>query len=149
MYRCACSNNYTEPISALGHDYDDGVITRLPTNSSSGAKTYTCQRCDDQYTEVVMPSLDDDSLPMVGSGLSDSAAAPDEAFIDAENETTAAENTEVAAEDMAVVVSGLAEEPVVTELPQTSGVGFAGMTAVIACFSLAVFAVARFCGDKR
>lgn len=149
MYQCACGDNYTEPIPALGHDYDNGAITRPPTNSSSGVKTYTCRRCGNQYTEVVMPSLDDNSLPMIGSGVRDSAtAAVDEVSEDVESAITAAENTEVAAKE-AVVSSESVEEPVMTELPQTSDTGFTGMVAVIACFSLAVFAATRFCGDKR
>ncbi len=44
-----------EEIPALGHDYDDGVVTTEPTCTEDGVKTYTCERegCDHSYTEVV------------------------------------------------------------------------------------------------
>ena len=49
--------DYTDP---LGHDYDNGVITKQPTAMFDGVKTYTCQRCGDKYTEAI---------PAVGGNL--------------------------------------------------------------------------------
>ena len=48
-----CGRTIPDIIPALGHDYDDGVITTLPTETEKGIITYTCQRdgCGDTYTE--------------------------------------------------------------------------------------------------
>ena len=42
-------------IPALDHDYDDGVITNLPTCTGAGVKTFTCQNpgCGRSYIEDV------------------------------------------------------------------------------------------------
>lgn len=42
-----------EVISALGHQYDQGVITLQPTHDSEGVKTYTCTVCGDKKTETI------------------------------------------------------------------------------------------------
>ena len=45
-------HRYTNVLSALGHDLDDGVITKDPTCTLPGEKTFTCQRVDCSYTEI-------------------------------------------------------------------------------------------------
>lgn len=47
----------TEQLPALGHDYDEGVVTKQPTDRAMGRKTFTCQRCGDTRTETI-PRLD-------------------------------------------------------------------------------------------
>jgi len=42
-----------EEIPALGHRYDDGVVTTKPTCTETGIRTYTCATCGHTYTEVV------------------------------------------------------------------------------------------------
>lgn len=42
-------------LTALGHDYQS-QITRKPTATMTGLKTFICARCDDVYTEV-LPKL--------------------------------------------------------------------------------------------
>ncbi|MDY5625565.1 MAG: hypothetical protein SPF25_06545, partial [Eubacteriales bacterium] len=37
----------------LGHDYDDGVVTKEPTETETGIKTFTCKNCNATYTEVI------------------------------------------------------------------------------------------------
>lgn len=39
----------------LGHDYDAGTVTKEPTATETGIKTFTCKRegCDEKYTEVI------------------------------------------------------------------------------------------------
>ncbi len=53
-----------EVISALGHTYDEGVVTTEPTCTETGVMTYTCLRdgCDHSYTEVIPPNdhIDED-----------------------------------------------------------------------------------------
>ena len=42
-----------EVIPALGHAWDDGVITTAPTCENAGVKTFTCTRCKETKTEAV------------------------------------------------------------------------------------------------
>ena len=39
----------------LGHDYNAGTVTKEPTETETGIKTFTCQRpgCDEIYTETI------------------------------------------------------------------------------------------------
>lgn len=37
----------------LGHDYNDGVVTKNPTETETGIKTFTCKRCGAIYTETI------------------------------------------------------------------------------------------------
>ncbi|MBQ3192467.1 MAG: leucine-rich repeat protein [Oscillospiraceae bacterium] len=46
-----------EEIPALGHDWDEGVVTVEPTEETEGERTYTCERCGETRTEVI-PTLD-------------------------------------------------------------------------------------------
>ncbi|MBQ3182854.1 MAG: InlB B-repeat-containing protein, partial [Clostridia bacterium] len=49
-----CTHSYTETIDALGHDYDDGVVTTQPTCTTAGVKTYTCGNDSSHtYTETI------------------------------------------------------------------------------------------------
>lgn len=70
-YTCACGDSYTEKIPAKGHHFEDGIctdcgekdpdyhkhdyvedITKEPTCTEEGEKTYTCE-CGDSYTEKI------------------------------------------------------------------------------------------------
>ena len=42
-----------EVIPALGHAWDNGVITTAPTCENAGVKTFTCTRCKEAKTEAV------------------------------------------------------------------------------------------------
>ena len=52
-----CSNcdavKDAQAISALGHSWDEGVVTKAATCTATGEKTYTCSRCGDTYTETL------------------------------------------------------------------------------------------------
>ncbi len=43
-------------IAALGHAWDDGVVTVEPTETKEGVKTFTCTRCKETKTERI-PAL--------------------------------------------------------------------------------------------
>ena len=48
-----------EEIAALGHDWDEGVITKEAACTEAGVKTFTCTRCKETRTEAV-PALGHD-----------------------------------------------------------------------------------------
>lgn len=54
-----CGDTYTERIPAAGHQYDNGVVTKEPTETETGIMTYTCTVCGSSYTEVI-PMLNSD-----------------------------------------------------------------------------------------
>ena len=50
--RCGDSNIDTY-VDALGHDWDEGEVTKAPTCSEAGEKTFNCSRCDATKTEAI------------------------------------------------------------------------------------------------
>jgi len=40
-------------LDALGHDWDDGVVTTEPTEESDGVRTFTCKHCEATRTETI------------------------------------------------------------------------------------------------
>lgn len=48
-----CHITRQENIPALGHMWDEGVITREPSHAADGIKTYTCSRCHETKTEAI------------------------------------------------------------------------------------------------
>ena len=53
-YCSVCDYTTYEEIDALGHDYDDGVVTTEPTCTEKGEKTFTCANDKNHtYTEPV------------------------------------------------------------------------------------------------
>ena len=71
-------------IKATGHTWDDGVITKEPTDTESGVKTYTCTKCGDtkdengHYEKQEVAGWDEEKLVSVaicnGCGMEFSAA---------------------------------------------------------------------------
>ena len=59
---CGCEKNKSggEVIPALGHQYDEGVVTKEPKVGEKGIRTFTCQRCKETKTEEI-PALEDNS----------------------------------------------------------------------------------------
>ena len=43
----------TVTVEALGHDWDDGVVTTPATCTKEGVKTFTCSRCKETKTEAI------------------------------------------------------------------------------------------------
>ena len=53
-YVCACGSSYDEAVyPALGHDWDGGTVTKEPTATETGIRTYTCTRCNETKTEPI------------------------------------------------------------------------------------------------
>ena len=40
-------------VPALGHSWDEGVVTQQPTGSAEGVKTFTCTACGETRTEAI------------------------------------------------------------------------------------------------
>lgn len=57
-YTCArCGDSYTDSYTApLGHDWDEGTVTKEPTETEAGERTYICSRCGENKTEAI-PAL--------------------------------------------------------------------------------------------
>lgn len=54
LHMCFCGDSYIDTyVDALGHAWDDGVITVQPTDENTGEKTYTCSRCGLTRTEII------------------------------------------------------------------------------------------------
>ena len=53
-YVCACGSSYNEAVyPALGHDWDSGTVTKEPTATETGIRTYACTRCNETKTESI------------------------------------------------------------------------------------------------
>lgn len=56
LYVCQNDGSHTDKRDykkALGHDWDDGVVTTPATCTENGVKTYTCKRCKTTRTEPI------------------------------------------------------------------------------------------------
>ena len=53
-HTCACGDSYVDTyVDALGHAWDSGKVTKEPTETETGVKTFTCTRCGETRTEVI------------------------------------------------------------------------------------------------
>ena len=50
----------TVPDAALGHKWDNGVVTKAPTTTETGEMTYTCTVCKETKTEILPVVSEDD-----------------------------------------------------------------------------------------
>ena len=50
---CGLALTAQKEVAALGHSYDNGVVTSQPTCTAEGVKTYTCATCKTAKTEAV------------------------------------------------------------------------------------------------
>ncbi|MCD8300882.1 MAG: BspA family leucine-rich repeat surface protein, partial [Clostridiales bacterium] len=55
IYICeTCGDSYTgDHVVAAGHRWDDGVVTKEPTETEEGEATYTCTVCGETYTDPI------------------------------------------------------------------------------------------------
>ena len=53
-HTCSCGDSYVDTYTdALGHAWDGGTVTKQPTATDTGIKTYTCTRCSATKTETI------------------------------------------------------------------------------------------------
>ncbi len=65
-------------IPALGHDWDEGIVTTEPTATKEGVMTYTCIRCSDTRTDAI-PAAGEEMTPDEGTHEPDEGTQePDE-----------------------------------------------------------------------
>lgn len=62
-----CKETRTEEIPAIGHRWDNGIITTNPTALKEGVRTYTCTVCGETKQEEIPAS----GVPKKGSIISD------------------------------------------------------------------------------
>ena len=54
LWSCGCGEEEEREVDALGHDYDDGVVTTEPSVETEGVLTKTCAVCGDVITESIV-----------------------------------------------------------------------------------------------
>ena len=53
-HTCSCGESYVDTyVDALGHNWNNGVVTKPVTATEAGIKTYTCTRCGETKTETI------------------------------------------------------------------------------------------------
>ena len=53
-HTCACGDSYVDTyVDALGHAWDNGKVTKEPTATETGVRTFTCTRCSATKTETI------------------------------------------------------------------------------------------------
>ena len=53
-HTCSCGDSYVDTyVDALGHAWDNGKVTKEPTETETGVKTFTCTRCNETKTESI------------------------------------------------------------------------------------------------
>ena len=53
-HTCSCGDSYVDTyVDALGHSWDSGTVTKQPTETETGVKTFTCTRCNATKTETI------------------------------------------------------------------------------------------------
>ncbi len=56
-HTCTCGDSYVDTyVNALGHSWNNGVVTKPATAMEAGIKTYTCTRCGATKTETIPAS---------------------------------------------------------------------------------------------
>ena len=50
---CFCGETETETLPAINHAWNDGVITKEPTETETGVKTFTCGNCSETRIESI------------------------------------------------------------------------------------------------
>ena len=53
-HTCSCGDSYVDTyVDALGHAWDNGKVTKEPTATETGVRTYACTRCHETKTESI------------------------------------------------------------------------------------------------
>ena len=78
--RCGIVLTKQETIPALGHSWDDGTVTRDPTETQTGIRTFTCTVCGETRNEDI-PVIENTSVTRIyGDGRVETAIEAAEAL---------------------------------------------------------------------
>jgi len=83
-----CGKEETRAVPVLGHDWDDGTITKNPTETETGNKVYSCKRCPETKNEILPMLIKQDvgfTVPEMTYNYGDKEAIYNEAYNDSED----------------------------------------------------------------
>ena len=86
-YETGIVEEETKPIDALGHKWDDGTVTKNPTETEEGNKQYSCTRCPATKNETLPVLVKQDvgfTVPTMTYTYGDKTAVYNEAYNDSE-----------------------------------------------------------------
>ncbi len=76
-HTCACGDSYVDTYTnALGHAWDNGKVTKEPTETETGVKTFTCTRCGETKTETIPATGSDVDVTEMFSDVTKNWAYP-------------------------------------------------------------------------
>ena len=76
-HTCACGDSYVDTyVDALGHAWDNGKVTKEPTETETGVKTFTCTRCGETKTETIPATGSDVDVTQMFSDVTKNWAYP-------------------------------------------------------------------------
>ena len=76
-HTCACGDSYVDTyVDALGHAWDEGKVTKEPTETETGVKTFTCTRCGETKTETIPATGSDVDVTQMFSDVTKNWAYP-------------------------------------------------------------------------
>ena len=76
-HTCACGDSYVDTyVDALGHAWDNGKVTKEPTETETGVKTFACTRCGETKTETIPATGSDVDVTEMFSDVTKNWAYP-------------------------------------------------------------------------
>lgn len=90
--KCECGTAETEELMKTDHTWDEGTVTKQPTNTANGATLYTCTICKANRSEIIPAGT---QSPSPTTSL-DAAAAGNNPTVNTGSGTTYANNSYVA-----------------------------------------------------
>lgn len=90
--KCECGETETEELMKTDHTWDEGTVTKQPTNTANGATLYTCTICKANRSEIIPAGT---QSPSPTTSL-DAAAAGNNPSANTGSGTTYANNSYVA-----------------------------------------------------
>ena len=76
-HTCACGDSYVDTYTdALGHAWDNGKVTKEPTETETGVKTFACTRCGETRTETIPATGSDVDVTEMFSDVTKNWAYP-------------------------------------------------------------------------
>ncbi len=93
-YSCICGDTYTEMVERFGHEWNDGIVTKEPTETKAGEKMFTCTICETKQTEQIPPIGTEPGDTETDDTEADDTETDDTEADDTETDDTEADDTE-------------------------------------------------------